>query len=182
MRRTLAGDLAGFDELVERYQRRAVSASYRLVGNTHDAMEICQEAFVKAFRSLATLKEPERFGPWLLRIVSNLSLNFRRGRKTMGTLPTGDALVDGDGVATRADSGPGGVAYVEEMAESEETRRIQEAIQALPEKQRLALVLFAIEGWPQRDVAEVLNCSLEAVKWNVFQARKRLKDMLADST
>jgi RNA polymerase sigma-70 factor (ECF subfamily) len=57
---------------------------------------------------------------------------------------------------------------------------IERAIEELPDKQRLALILFAIEGWPQRDVAEVLGCSLEAVKWNVFQARKTLKEKLAE--
>ena len=51
---------------------------------------------------------------------------------------------------------------------------------ALPDQQRLALVLFAIEGMPQKEVAEILECSVEMVQWNVFQARKRLKEALAD--
>ena len=55
---------------------------------------------------------------------------------------------------------------------------IQRAIDELPEKQRLALVMFAIEKMPQKDVAEVLNCSVEAVKWHVFMARKQLKKSL----
>jgi RNA polymerase sigma-70 factor (ECF subfamily) len=54
------------------------------------------------------------------------------------------------------------------------------ALDTLPDKQRLALVLFTIEGWPQKDIAELLECSLETVKWNVFQARKRLRERLGD--
>ena len=54
------------------------------------------------------------------------------------------------------------------------------ALQELPEAQRMALVLFSIEQVPQRDVAEIMECSVETVKWNVFQARKRLKEMLAE--
>ncbi len=80
--KVLDGDRAAFDVLVTRYQRQAVAVSYRLLGNSHDALEVVQDAFIKAFTSLAGLQKPEAFGGWLMRIVSNLSLNFRRGRKT----------------------------------------------------------------------------------------------------
>ena len=55
---------------------------------------------------------------------------------------------------------------------------ISDALATLPDKQRLSLVLFSVEGMPQKEVAEVLECSVELVKWNVFQARKKLKDLL----
>src|ERR1700720_2087129 len=73
--KALAGDRGAFDELIRRYQRQAVAVSYRLLGNTHDALEVSQDAFLKAFSSLATLQKPDAFGGWLMRIVSNLSLN-----------------------------------------------------------------------------------------------------------
>src|SRR5262245_29398996 len=88
--RTLAGDLTAYDGLIEKYQRRVVAVSYRLLGNVTDAQDVCQEAFLKAFRSLETLQEPERFGAWLMRIVSNQSLNFRRGRRPTLALATND--------------------------------------------------------------------------------------------
>src|SRR5215217_6238927 len=88
----LAGRKAAFDELVRRYQRQAVAVSYRLLGNSHDALEVTQDAFIKAFSSLATLQKPEAFGGWLMRIVSNLSLNYRRSRKTRSQLPLDDLL------------------------------------------------------------------------------------------
>src|SRR5258708_27305208 len=88
----LAGQREAFDVLIRKYQRQAVAVSYRLLGNTHDALEVTQDAFLKAFSSLATLQKPEAFGGWLMRIVSNLSLNFRRGRKTRQQLPLDDLL------------------------------------------------------------------------------------------
>jgi RNA polymerase sigma-70 factor (ECF subfamily) len=58
--------------------------------------------------------------------------------------------------------------------------RIDAALEQLPEKQRLALVLFTVEEWPQKDIAKLLECSLETVKWNVFRARQRLRELLGD--
>src|ERR1700735_3277014 len=85
--RALAGDRGQFDELIRRYQRQAVAVSYRLLGNTHDALEVTQDAFLKAYSNLGTLQKPGAFAGWLMRIVSNLSLNYRRGRKSRSTIP-----------------------------------------------------------------------------------------------
>src|SRR5882757_391955 len=90
--RALAGDRGQFDELIRRYQRQAVAVSYRLLGNSHDALEVTQDAFLKAFKSIDTLQKPDAFGGWLMRIVSNLSLNFRRSRKSRSQLPLDDIL------------------------------------------------------------------------------------------
>src|SRR3982750_3092173 len=87
----VAGQRKAFDELIRRYQRQAVAVSYRLLGNSHDALEVTQDAFLKAFSSLNTLNKPEAFGGWLMRIVSNLSLNYRRSPKTRAQRPV-DAL------------------------------------------------------------------------------------------
>jgi len=181
--RTLTGERAAFDRLVERYQRRATSVAYRLLGNLHDALEVCQDAFVRAFRSLDTLEAPERFGSWLLRIVTNLSLNARRGRAKGPRKVSFDDCVLDDGQPAEqfsanpasADSRPGG-----RLAEEELSAAVHAALTELPEQQRAILVLFGIEQIPQREVAEIMSCSVEAVKWHVFQARKKLKERLAE--
>jgi RNA polymerase sigma-70 factor (ECF subfamily) len=178
----LGGRRDAFDELIKRYQRQAVAVSYRLLGSSHDALEVTQDAFLKAFSSLATLQKPEAFGGWLMRIVSNLSLNYRRSRKTrQGQLPLDD-LLGGGGDAGEAAGGSDWMAQsgdpVRRLESEEMGRRLQKALQELPEKQRTAIVLFAIEGRPQKEVAETLECSVEAVKWHVFQGRKKLKDLL----
>ena len=81
VRRARTGEHRAFNELIERYQRRAVCVAYRLVGNVHDALEVSQDSFVRAYQNLRTLADGDRFGPWLLRIVTNLALNFRRARR-----------------------------------------------------------------------------------------------------
>src|SRR6266404_476844 len=92
---TKAGNRKAFDQLIRRYQRQAVAVSYRLLGNSQDSLEVTQDAFLKAFTSLATLQKPEAFGGWLMRIVSNLSLNYRRSRKVRSQLPLDDLLASG---------------------------------------------------------------------------------------
>lgn len=180
VRRTLDGDTGGFDELIRRYQRRTVSVAYRLLGNAHDAMEVSQEAFLRAYRALDTLNDPERFGPWLMRTVSNLSLNFRRSRRPSSPIPVDDCLLPGGEEGMGSDWMASAGMPPDEALASELGKAISQAVGELPEKQRLALVLFAIEGMSQKDVADVLDCSVEAVKWHVFQARKKLKERLAD--
>ena len=183
--RTVAGDRTAFDALIRRYQRQAVAVSYRLLGNSHDALEVTQDAFLKAFSNLATLQKSEAFGGWLMRIVSNLSLNFRRSRRTRSSqLPLDDLLgpsepaagdVGGTSDWQAQDADP-----LHMLTSSEMGKRLAEAMQELPEKQRLAIVMFTIEQMPQKQVAEALNCSVEAVKWHVFQGRKKLRELLKD--
>jgi RNA polymerase sigma-70 factor (ECF subfamily) len=179
----LSGDSAAFDRLVRRYQRRAVAVAYRLLGNSHDAADVAQDAFLRAYRALQSLEDQRRFGPWLMRIVTNLSLNFRRSRETgvarsaaaledLVETPRGFRSPDGDprlGEASPPDS----------ALSSDLRTAIGQAIERLPDKQRLALVLYSIEGLPQKEVAQILECSVELVKWNVFQARKTLRRELA---
>src|SRR5215210_8933714 len=182
----IGGKRAAFDELVRKYQRQAVAVSYRLLGNSHDAMEVTQDAFVKAFSSLATLQKPEAFGGWLMRIVSNLSLNYRRSRKTRSQLPLDDLLGPTEG-AQQAELAGGSSDWMSQsgdpvhlLASEEMGRKLKEALAQLPEKQRLAIVMFTIDEMPQKQVAEALHCSVEAVKWHVFQGRKKLKEMLKE--
>src|SRR3954454_21123130 len=179
----LAGQRTCFDTLISRYQRQAVAVSYRLLGNTQDSLEVTQDAFLKAFTSLATLNKPEAFGGWLMRIVSNLSLNYRRSRKIRSQLPLDDLLGKQQTDAPQS----GGSEWmsrsgdpVHNLESREMGDRLTQAMNQLPEKQRLALVMFTIDEMPQKQIAEVLNCSVEAVKWHVFQGRKRLKEMMKE--
>jgi RNA polymerase sigma-70 factor, ECF subfamily len=178
VRRTLAGDRRAFDELIVRYQRSAVAVSFRLLGKTDDALEVTQDAFLKAYRSLDTLQKPEAFAGWLMRIVSNLSLNYRRGRRTRQSLPLDDLLDSNDDRDPRA--GGDSVDPLRVAAGKELGARLHQALDQLPEKQKMAILLFTIEQLPQKQVAEALDCSVEAVKWHVFQGRKKLREMLKD--
>jgi RNA polymerase sigma-70 factor (ECF subfamily) len=176
------GDLGAFEVLVARYQRQATAVSYRLLNNRDDAMDVVQDAMLKAYDKLDTLKRPSHFGPWLMRIVNNLSLNKRRSR-ALRKAASLDAIAaggdeDGRGELNRPDTrteSPVSAASAEEVKEL-----IARAIENLPDMQRQALVLFSMEGMPQKEVARLLGCSVEAVKWHVFTARKKLKEKLKD--
>lgn len=175
------GDQGAFDRLVQRYQKRAVAVAYRLLGSVHDASDVAQDAFLRAYRKLGSLEDAQRFGPWVLRIVTNLSLNFRRSRSRQAA--SGLEQMEVNPQTLRM---PAGGTFVEESSAGEEIDaehlegRVKKAIASLPEKQRTALVLFSMEGLPQKEVAEIMGCTVELVKWNVFQARKAMKKALAD--
>ena len=178
--RTVKGEVGAFDELVHRYQRRAVAVAYRLVRDPHAAADIAQDAFLRAYRGLGSLQDPRRFGPWLMRIVSNLSLNYRRSRRAASSVSLEAAGEVAEGFRRASDAVKLTTAAPSEGAEVEDlSAAIEQAMQQLPEKQRVALTLFSIEGMPQKEVAEIMDCSVELVKWNVFQARKAMRKMLA---
>jgi RNA polymerase sigma-70 factor (ECF subfamily) len=182
--RALSGERVAFDELIRRHQRQAMAVSFRLLGNINDALEVTQDAFLKAYRSLPTLQNPAAFGGWLMRIVSNLSLNYRRGRKVRKSqLPLDDLL----GSSTEGGDATGGSEWMSRdqdpsraLAGRELGAALKEALRQLPDKQREAILLFAVQQLPQKEVAEILGCSVEAVKWHVFQGRKKLKELLKD--
>ena len=182
VRRTRAGDAAAFSELVRLYRKRAVSVAYRFLNNAEDAADVAQDAFVRAFENLDQLADASRFGPWFMRIVSNLALNFRRARKTRASSSLDDAMVLDEAVCR-----PGTGQRWEAPASGETGSlpdelhdRVARAIAELPEKQRLALVLFSVEGMPQKEVAEILECKVGLVKWHVFEARRKLKETLQE--
>lgn len=170
------GRSEAFDVLVRRYDRRALAVAYRLLGNVEDAADVAQDAMLRGYRSLHQLADRERFGPWLMRIVRNLSLNYRRSRALSPAVGLDDLVETGDswrsvrGTALVDAGGGSGEAEAGELRSV-----VDEAMRALPEKQRMSLVLFSIEGMSQKEVARVLDCTVDLVKWNVFQARKQLK-------
>ena len=171
------GDLAGFGELVRRYQRQANAIAYRLLNNREDALEVVQEAFLRGYDKIATLENPSRFGSWFLRILTNQALNYRRSRALRKTASL-DASDDGEtswAIPDESMDSP-----FEQAAGNDLRELIRCEIDRLPEKQRMCLVMFSIEKIPQKQVAEILGCSVEAVKWHVFTARKKLKEVLED--
>jgi RNA polymerase sigma factor (sigma-70 family) len=116
--------------------------------------------------------------------VSNLSLNFRRSRKSRSQLPLDDILGPSDAGQAEASGGSEWMARSGDPVQGLESRelgqKLQEALKQLPEKQRLAIVMFTVDEMPQKEVAAALDCSVEAVKWHVFQGRKKLKELLKE--
>ena len=174
------GDTTAFGQLVRRYERQCAAIALRLLGNSHDSAELVQDCLVRAFESLGQLKDANRFATWLFRIVTNRALNLRRsrGRRKMLSLETTWSDQNETG---SIDPGTAAAYSPEKSMDSAELGvAIQKAMQRLPDRQRAAIVLFTLEKLPQKEVAEILECSVEAVKWYVFTARRQLRQELAD--
>lgn len=179
--RARAGNRAAVGSLVERHQRRAVSLAYRLLNNIEDAQDVAQNAMTKAFSRLGDLEDLDRFESWLLRIVANLSLNERRSRQRRRTISIhedDDSEGAGDGIgaalATADDEADAG------LISSERGVRLRAALDCLPENHRMAFILHVQENLPQKEIAEMLGITVENVKFRIFKARAKLRELLAD--
>jgi len=177
----LAGSNEAFDQLVQQYQRRAVAVASRLLRNLDDAMEVAQEGFIRAYQALGQLNDPRRFGPWLLRIVANQALNFRRSHRKDPKISLDQTAGNDEESTSPLTSLMGAEPTAQEHISAQElAEALEKAIAELPENFRDALVLFAIEKLPQKEIADIMDCSLQTVKWSVFEARRRLREKLGN--
>jgi RNA polymerase sigma-70 factor, ECF subfamily len=161
------GDGRAFDALVSRYMRRAFSVSYRLLGNREDAEDLVQETFMAVLRKIDTFERGRAFAPWFFRVLVNRGLNARKSR----TLRAAEELPEHA-------ASPG--ASPERWAERAELRsRLRAAMDALPERQRVIVELFEVEGFGSGEIAEILEISDGTVRWHLHEARRTLRQVLA---
>lgn len=165
-----AGDRIAFDKLVALYQRRAMQVAVRMLGDAEEAAEAVQSGFVKAYLNINRLKEPGSFKTWLIRIIANTAISQRRAAKGRAE----KIKIAGDSHSKRVFS----------PEEKETGRELKEAIQRamlkLSKKQAQAIALIGVEELPTNEVAEIMNCSAEAVRWHVFKARQKLRVLLKE--
>ncbi len=174
IRRAQAGDAEAFGRLVERYMRRAYYAALSLVGSREDALDLSQDAFVRAFRARRTL-DPERpFYAWLYQILRRLCFNFLRDRRTRARhLEAAESWL-ADDAAHRAPD-PERV-----LAREEDRRRVTAAIDALPAREREVLALKEFEELTYREIASLVGIPIGTVMSRLYSARKRLADALEE--
>lgn len=163
------GDRQAFARLFEKYRQPAYGIAYRLLGRREDALDAVQEAFVKAFVALATFRGGASFKTWFFRIVTNCSLDLRRSRVIRQTMPLESA---GAQAGQAAQPGQG-------LERRELKARIDAALAEIPEANRTAFVLFAIQGVSYREIAEILNISIGTVMSRIFYARQKLQKILS---
>ena len=172
--RAQAGESDAFGALVERYMRRAYYTALGLVGSHDDALDLSQEAFVRAYRTLATV-DPERpWFPWLYRIVRRLCFNHVRNRRVRSErlAQANEWLVMEAENATRA-LDPGRAVELDELR-----RQIAGAIDELAMDDREVLVLREFDGLSYRDIAEYLDIPTGTVMSRLYNARRRLATRL----
>lgn len=166
VRRAAAGDAAAFRDLTERHLKSVVSIARRMLRDDAEAEDVAQEAFLRLWRSGATLEiGPHGVRPWLRRVTSNLCIDRTRGRARLQVVEE----------LPEVPEPPKQLAALE----GDETRkRVDAALKKLPERQRLALTLFHYEGMSQVEVGEVMGISDEAVESLLGRARRQLKSDL----
>jgi len=173
IRRAKRRDASALRELIDLHKERLFAFVWRMVRNHHDAEEICQEAFLKAFSALDSFDPAYRFSTWLFTIAYRVTLNVLRRKK--------GAAGDID-LRIFADAGPGAE---DQAVISEEARLLKSAVWSAVDRlsppQRAAVLLFYQQEQSCQDIAEVLEIPVATVKSHLHRARLRLRDLLANT-
>jgi RNA polymerase sigma-70 factor, ECF subfamily len=167
--RLQAGDASASDYLVSKHLRRVAGIAWGIVRNAHDAEDLAQEAFVKAYQNIARFRAGEPFGPWIYRIVTNLSLDVmkHRGKFRHEELADTEPAARRDNAEIRAESG--------ELAQ-----RIDAAIESLPEMQRVVARLHLVEQFDHAEIAAMTSLNEGTVRSHLSLARRKLREQLGD--
>ncbi len=177
VKRVQEGDKTAFDLLVKKYQHKIIGLIGRYVYDHHEAMDVSQEAFIKAYRALPNFRGDSAFYTWLYRIAINTAKNHlvAKGRRP----PDMDVDVD-DAHHYEGDSGlkdietPENSLYRDELA-----RVVREAMDKLPQDLRAALSLREFDGMSYEDIAQVMDCPVGTVRSRIFRAREAIDKEIA---
>ena len=176
MVRVKAGDGASFGLLLEKHRSSVIYFLYRMVQNQAVAEELAQEVFLRVYRSRANYEPTARFTTWLFRIATHLALNALRDGKNQRAIASLDADTPESSARQVSDARPSVEQLMVRQARLEE---IRQAITALPEKQRAAVLMHKYEEMEYSQIAKALNCSESAVKSLLFRAYETLRARLA---
>lgn len=176
-----AGDLAAFEELVTRHERRIYTLAFRILRNPHDAEDVTQQAFVSALENLAAFRAEASFATWLSRIATFAALKIIRKRKGLDTVSLEEATEPQEDynsvphpeyIADWKES-------PERLVERNETKRLlDDALAQLDERHRLVFVLRDVEGLSVKETAAALDLSEANVKVRLLRARLQLRELL----
>jgi RNA polymerase sigma-70 factor (ECF subfamily) len=166
------GDSEAFRLLVERHSRALFGLAFRMTGNAHDAEDVVQEAFLKAYRGLDRFDERSQFGSWLYRIAANCAFDVLRARhRRDGRV---ESMHEGDGPDLPApEPGPDRVAFGRDVR-----RRVDAALDRMSPRERAAFVLRHFEGRSIREIGDALDLDAEAVKQSVCRAVRKARRAL----
>ena len=159
------GDTKAFGTLVERYSGKAYGVALSIVGTPQDAEDAVQTAFVRALGRIGQLRTGSPFGPWFYSVLRSTALNLRR-REGLRAHP---AIPDATAGGGRPD---------EDLDRTLTRERVLDALSTLPEQQRTAVVLYDLQGFSHREVAESLGVAVGTSRAHVHHGRKALRDIL----
>ena len=178
VRKVLGGDANAFETLVLEYEKNVYNIALRMTGNSEDAADMTQEAFIKAYNSLQSFRGDSKFSVWLYRIVSNVCLDFLRSKNRRPTVSL--SVEDDDGEDTQldvADESQSPELLLDRKLTRESVRR---GLDSLPPDYRQILLLREIQGLSYDEIAQALGLEVGTVKSRIFRARKRLCTFLID--
>ncbi len=180
MLRVKAGDDSAFDYLVQKYRRPMINFMYRMAHNTGTAEDLAQEVFLRVYRSRANYEPSAKFTTWLYRIATNLGVNH--ARDTRHERPENTVNLDEPDAETGqtrdlADETPN---VEEEILRRERLNAIKQKVEALPERQKMAVLMHKYQQMDYRQIAEVLKLSESATKSLLFRAYETLRTQLKE--
>lgn len=167
IQKILSGDGELFSELVTRYKRLIYSVVYNMISNKEDVSDISQEVFIRLYKALDRYNPEYKFSTWSVKITTNYCLDVLR-KKRIDSLPIDEMTK----VPAEKDSPE------EKYIKKEQSRVIREAIEELPEKYRIPIILFHQNGLSYEEITEILNEPMTIVKNRLYRARLMLKDKL----
>ena len=176
VRRSQTGDHGAFNMIVERYQTQVFNVAARIVGNRTTAEDVTQETFISAFKAIRKFRGGS-LKSWLLRIASNSSKDFLRSSRRRPAESLDESLLNPSFQPASSEETPEQQALRGELG-----LQIQQAILALPEDQRIALVLIDVQGLSYEETAQAAGASVGTIKSRLSRGRARVRDTLMQNT
>ncbi|HEY1767871.1 MAG TPA: sigma-70 family RNA polymerase sigma factor [Terracidiphilus sp.] len=178
MLRVAAGDEASFNYLVGRYHRPMTHFLYRMVHNQAVAEELAQEVFLRVYRARDSYRAEARFTTWLYRIATNLAVNHARDTRHERSAQTVYLDAPDEETGTTPDLADNVPTVEQRLLWDERMAAIRSHVMALPERQRMAVLMHKYQGMDYRQIGEVLKLSESATKSLLFRAYQTLRDKL----
>lgn len=176
IKEVIKGDQEAFGEIVELYKDKVFQLCYRMLGNRHEAEDLAQEAFVRAYVNIETFNRSRKFSTWLYRIATNVCIDRLRKKKPDYFL---DAEVAGtEGLTLYSQLAADGKSPDSEVETLELQEQVQEAIMQLSDKYRIVIILRYIDDLSLNEISEVLDMPLGTVKTRIHRGREALRKKL----
>jgi len=180
MLRVAEGDESAFNCLVEKYHRPMIHFLFRMVRNQSIAEELAQEVFLRVYRSRTSYRAEAKFTTWLYRIATNLAVNHARDTKQERGAKTVYLDSADEETGTTPEVADDELNIEERLLRDERMKAIQQHVMALPERQRMAVLMHKYQGMDYRQIGEVLKLSESATKSLLFRAYQTLREKLKD--
>jgi len=178
MLRVKAGDESAFDFLVQKFRRQLIGFMYRMTHSQPIAEELAQEVFLRVYRSRESYSAEAKFTTWMYRIATNLALNHLRDTKTERIEVSVSLDEPDDETGRTPDVADHGLTAEQDLLRRERLAAIRKEVEALPERQRMAVLMHKYQGMDYKEISKVLKLSESATKSLLFRAYETLRETL----